>query len=370
AGDQVIKLLARGHPDARREAFPRQQATFGGGERLRRIAPLVLEQVAQILVRRDAEEPGSARETGGKLEVGDIGTPVPPAQPVLLLGKVVMAGTGPGELPKGGFGGGEKCLLAMRLGDGERQAVDPAPDHRVVGGEQERRRNAEFTRDRQCAPLAREQMARQAATPPWHFVEPAQHRFHLVGADREASAFDGRKQVALDHEAAGPAFLDIARQAHRPYSAAAARSSPLIQRARSASARRASARFFSSVFSLPRSRCPPSPLSAWASGGKRPKLTFIGWYERAVAGVAPEAVSMWPPVICASKAPCAVVGGGGVSNRPSRSAAAKRPAMRPMAAHSTYPPQPLIWPAKRSRGSTLRRKASSSSFGPLRKVLR
>ena len=36
-------------------------------------------------------------------------------------------------------------------------------------------------------------------------------------------------------------------------------------------------------------------------GGKRPKLTFIGWNVSAMA----------PPVMCASSAPCAVSGGGG-----------------------------------------------------------
>ena len=44
-----------------------------------------------------------------------------------------------------------------------------------------------------------------------------------------------------------------------------------------------------------------------AIGGNRPKFTFIGWNEDGPASM----VSIWPPVICASSAPCAVVGGGG-----------------------------------------------------------
>src|SRR6516162_10055767 len=203
-----------------------------------------------------------------------------------------MTDAGAMQLAQRHFGRAEEAALAARLSDVERQAVDPAADERIATGEQERRRHAE--------------------APPRDFVDPPQHRVDVARAGAEAAALYRRKQVALEHHAARPAFLDFARQAHRCYSAAAARSAPVIQRSRSASARRVSARFFASAFSVPRKRCPLSRLTACASGGKRPKLTFIGWYERAPAGSVPEAVSTWPPVICASNAPCAVVGGGGV----------------------------------------------------------
>src|SRR5262249_50988175 len=121
-----------------------------------------------------------------------------------------------------------------------------------------------------------------------------------------------RKQIALEHHPVGPAPLDVARQAHRFYSAAVARSAPLIQRSRSTRARRLNARFFASAFCMPRRRSPLLLLTACVSGGKRPKLTFMGWWERGLAASAQEAISTWPPVICASNAPCAVVGGGGV----------------------------------------------------------
>src|SRR5262249_22269389 len=125
-------------------------------------------------------------------------------------------------------------------------------------------------------PLAREQMARQAKTPPRDFVDPAQHRLDLAGASAEAAALHRRKHIALEHHPVRPASLDFARQAHRSYSAAAARSSPVIQRSRSRSARRVSAHFLASAFCVPRSRSPLSLLTACVSGGKRPKLTFIG----------------------------------------------------------------------------------------------
>src|SRR6516225_6250927 len=98
AGDPVIELLASRHPDAGQEALLREHASLGGGERLGGIAPLVLEQVPQVLVSRDAEKPGAAREASGKLEIGEIGAPVAPAQPVLLLGEVVVADAGAMEL--------------------------------------------------------------------------------------------------------------------------------------------------------------------------------------------------------------------------------------------------------------------------------
>src|SRR5260221_13724136 len=129
-------------------------------------------------------------------------------------------------------------------------------------------------------------------------------------------------KIGYDHCARSHALGDVA--CHAYYAAARARSPPLIQRSRSASARCVVARLFASTFSLPRRRTPPSPLRAWASGGNKPKLTFMGWYERASADCAADVLSMWPAVICASNAPCAVVGGGGVRKRPSRSAAAKR----------------------------------------------
>jgi hypothetical protein len=67
------------------------------------------------------------------------------------------------------------------------------------------------------------------------------------------------------------------------------------------------------------------------SGGNSPKFTFIGWNDDRPASI----VSIWPPVMCASSAPWAVVSGGGASVSPRRSAAAKRAVISPTAADST-----------------------------------
>src|SRR5207253_889598 len=92
------------------------------------------------------------------------------------------------------------------------------------------------------------------------------------------------------------------------YAAAAMRRCSAIQRSRSVRARALSACFLATVFSLPRSRTPSAFLvGGVVSGGNRPKLTFIGWNERGPASM----VSRCPPVIWPSRAPSAVVGGGG-----------------------------------------------------------
>jgi hypothetical protein len=57
AGDPVVDLLARRHPDAGDQALLRQHAPLAWRERVGRVAALVLEQVAQILVGRDPKQP-------------------------------------------------------------------------------------------------------------------------------------------------------------------------------------------------------------------------------------------------------------------------------------------------------------------------
>jgi hypothetical protein len=56
ARDRVIDLLAGRHPDPGQQTLAREDPTLGKRERCQRVAALVLEQMAQILVARDAEE--------------------------------------------------------------------------------------------------------------------------------------------------------------------------------------------------------------------------------------------------------------------------------------------------------------------------
>ena len=113
----------------------------------------------------------------------------------------------------------------------------------------------------------------------------------------------------------------------------AATAAPLpIQRSRSASARVVSALLRARAFAVERpSLLLRSKVGACAKRRKQAEI-HVHRLERRWAGI--DGVDM-PPVICVSSAPCAVVGGGRATVSPRRSAAAKRPASKPMAADST-----------------------------------
>ena len=120
------------------QALLRQHAPLGGGERIGRVAPLVLEQVAQILVGRDAEQPARGGGTArGELEIGEIGAAVGAAQPVLLLGEVVVADAGAMELAQRRLGRAEVAFArrgAWRCeAAGRRSSRAPAPGGRRTG---------------------------------------------------------------------------------------------------------------------------------------------------------------------------------------------------------------------------------------------
>ena len=72
----LIDLLAGRQPDAGDQRFARQNLALRRRQRLRRVAALVLEQMPQILVGRDAEQPAAALEAGRELEIGEIGAAV------------------------------------------------------------------------------------------------------------------------------------------------------------------------------------------------------------------------------------------------------------------------------------------------------
>src|SRR5262249_52661286 len=251
----------------------------GGGNARQRRGVFVLKQNPQIRGGDQREQPPPPLETARKLEVGEIGAAVAAPQPVLLLGEIVVANPRPMQLAKRGAGGTEIGTVAIGLGNLQGHPIDPAAHEDATSGKEQRWRDAELASNRKPLAFTPEQMMGHGKAPPWPLVDTAQHRLDLACRRREAAALHGRERVTFEHHAARPASLDFGRQAHRSYSAAAARSAPVIQRSRSTSARRVSARFLASAFCVPRSRCPLSPLTACASGGKRPKLTFIGWYE-------------------------------------------------------------------------------------------
>src|SRR5204863_5288073 len=86
-----IDAFSSGHPEEGEPALARENAPLGRGEGLRHIAALVLQVVAQVLIGGEAEKMTAAAWLRRKLEVGEIGATVGPAQPVLLLGEIVVA---------------------------------------------------------------------------------------------------------------------------------------------------------------------------------------------------------------------------------------------------------------------------------------
>ena len=200
------------------------------------------------------------RKRRGQLEIGDIGAAVGSAQPVLLLGEVVVADAGAVELAQRGLGRAEVAVspwgLAMCSG---RPSIQPRTSARrppnSSGGAMPRP-----PATRQRAPLAREQVARQAEAPPRHLVDPAQHRLDVAGRRSEAAALDRRNTSRLSTTPFVQRPAISFGRVHERHSAATAApppaaGSPAIQRSRSASARAESARFFAKVLSVPRSRC-------------------------------------------------------------------------------------------------------------------
>ena len=88
----------------------------------------------QILIGRDPEQPAARLETGGQLKIGDIGAAVAATQPVLLLGKIIMADAGAMQLAQRELGGAEIGEVAMRLCQMQRDAVDEAAHQRSSAG--------------------------------------------------------------------------------------------------------------------------------------------------------------------------------------------------------------------------------------------
>ena len=105
-------------------------------------------------MRNSAAAAAKARR---ELEVGQIGAAVG-VEPVLLLGEIVVGDAGAMQRAQRRLGRAEIGGIAMRLGDMQRHAVDPAAHQRVASGEQQRRRDAERAGDRKRAALAPEQL--------------------------------------------------------------------------------------------------------------------------------------------------------------------------------------------------------------------
>ncbi len=149
----------------------------------------------KVLVGGNAKQPAPGFEAGCKLKVGNIGAAVGAAQPVLFLGKIVMANAGTMQLAQRRLGGTEIGDIAVRLGEMERHTVDEPAHQRLPASPQQLRPDVQVARQRQCSALACEQMTRQEIGPPRYLVEPTQHRIDIAVAIMKAATLDGGKHV-------------------------------------------------------------------------------------------------------------------------------------------------------------------------------
>src|SRR5262249_61492370 len=131
-------------------------APLGGSEGILQIAMLVFEQMPEILVCENAKEAPTACEADGELEIGEIGAAIAASQPVLLLGKIVVANPGPVQLAQRGPGGTEIGAVTKRLGNLQGDPVDPPTHQHAPSGKQQGRPDPEGARNRQPPALSPE----------------------------------------------------------------------------------------------------------------------------------------------------------------------------------------------------------------------
>jgi len=158
----------------------------------------------QILIGGDAKQPASGLEANRELKVGEIGAAVAAAQPVLLLGEIVVANASAVQFAQRHLGRMEVGDIAERLCEMQRHPVDEAAYQRLLSGPQQFRTDAEVARQCQRAAFAAKQMPRRNIGPPRHLIEPAQHRIDFAGLPAVAAALDGGEHVALQQHAFGP----------------------------------------------------------------------------------------------------------------------------------------------------------------------
>src|SRR5260370_34195750 len=115
----------------------------------------------EVLVSRDAEQPAATPKAGRELKVGQISAAVAAAQPVLLLGKIVVADAGAMQLAQRLFGGTEIADVSIRFCQMQRHPVDETADQRLAAGPQQFLPDMQIVRLCQRTALPREQRARR-----------------------------------------------------------------------------------------------------------------------------------------------------------------------------------------------------------------
>ncbi len=184
AGDEDVELLAGRHPHPVEDALAGEDLLLARRQRLRAIAALVLEEVADVLIGGDAEQLGAAGEADRELEIHQHRRAVRRAQPVLLLGEVVMGDVAAMHFAQARPRRAEPGEVAMGPGQLQRHAVDEAADQIAFRQFIDRHGVAGALGAAQRLGLAAGEAAGERLHPPFHVVIAPAHRRVLTRQHR------------------------------------------------------------------------------------------------------------------------------------------------------------------------------------------
>ncbi len=88
--NELVDTLSGRAPAARDPRTTLQQATFNRRERIRAIGPLVLEQVTQVLARKQSKQAAATLAVPGDLKINECRPPIGKLQPIRLLGQIIV----------------------------------------------------------------------------------------------------------------------------------------------------------------------------------------------------------------------------------------------------------------------------------------
>ncbi len=145
----LVDRLAGRHPQPGEKALAREHAPLRGADRLGRITELVLQQMPQVFVGGDPKQQIPVLELDGELKISDVGAAIAAAQPVLLLGEVIVTNAGTVQFAQNRLGGAKIGAVTVWFGKMQRNALDPAAHQDALPGKTEQRGHAERSRGRE-----------------------------------------------------------------------------------------------------------------------------------------------------------------------------------------------------------------------------
>ena len=123
------------------------------------------------------------------------------AQPILLLGEIVVRDRGAMQGVQGRAGASKIGVIAEWPRDLERASRNVTAHQPMLVCVEQRRGCPEWGRHLECATFATKQMRGERTAPPRHFVQSAQHRRDVAAARiPENATFHRGKDIALEHD--------------------------------------------------------------------------------------------------------------------------------------------------------------------------